>query len=68
LRREKALHNGIICLFTGIGLALGAWAVTFVPDSFIPRGAAGPLAVAAAIVGLVGIGQLVYYAVSRPRT
>ncbi len=67
LRREKALRDGIVCLFTGIGLALGAWALTVVPDSFIPPGVAGPMSVGAAVVGLVGIGQLVYYAVSRPR-
>jgi hypothetical protein len=68
LRREKALHSGIICVFTGVGLALGAWALTLVRESFIPLGLlAGPLSVGAAVVGLVGIGQLVYYAVSRPK-
>jgi hypothetical protein len=67
LRREKSLHDGIICLFTGIGLTLAAWALTLVPRSFIPLGLAGPLAVGGSIVGLIGIGKLVYHAVSRPR-
>jgi len=67
LRREKSLHDGIICVFTGMGLALGAWALTVLPHSFIPRGIAGPLALGGSIVGLVGIGMLVYCAVTRPR-
>jgi hypothetical protein len=66
-RREKSLQGGIITLFVGIGLGLGAYALTVLPHTYVPRGLAGPLALAAAVVGCVGIGQLLYYAVSRPR-
>lgn len=66
-RREKALQGGIVTLFVGIGLGLAAYVLTVLPYTYLPRGVAGPLALAAAVVGCVGIGQLLYYAVSRPR-
>jgi hypothetical protein len=65
-RRERALQTGITMLFTGIGLAVGAVLLnSVIAFSFIPRGVAGPMAVGAAVVGCIGIGNLTYYFVTR---
>lgn len=59
---EHSLRRGIILLFLGIGLALGSAVLTnFTDDAeFV-----GVVAVAAAIVGSIGIGNLVYYFIAR---
>jgi hypothetical protein len=66
-RREKSLRDGIISLFTGLGLGLSSWVLTVVPYTLVPREIAGPLAMSGATVGMIGMGLLVYYAVTRPR-
>jgi hypothetical protein len=67
-RRDRALHGGISMLAIGIGLALGAWLIgNVLIDTFIPRRVVGPLTLGACVVGFIGIGNLVYYAVSRKR-
>jgi hypothetical protein len=67
-RRERALSGGIIMLAIGIGLGLGAYLIAnVVAESFIPRRVVGPLTLGACVVGFIGLGNLVYYAVSRKR-
>ena len=62
LTPEDCLRRGIILLFLGIGLALGSFVLTnFTNDEeFV-----GVVAVAAAIVGSLGVGNLVYSFVAR---
>ena len=65
-RRERALSGGIIMVAIGIGLGLGAYLIgNVVAESFIPRRVVGPLTLGACVVGFIGLGNLVYYAVSR---
>ena len=64
--RERSLRSGTILLFLGVGLAVAALALQFV-NSFVPARVAGPLSVAAAITGFLGLGNLVYYWVSGKR-
>jgi hypothetical protein len=62
---EDCLRRGIILLFLGIGLALGSAVLTnFMDDSeFV-----GVVGVAAAIVGSLGVGNLVYTFVARRKS
>ena len=65
-RREKSLHSGIIWTGLGIGLGLASWLLGYVLTvSFIPAQVSGPLAVGAAVVGFIGLANLVYYAITR---
>jgi hypothetical protein len=67
-RREKSLFNGITMLFLGIGLGVAAWLLdNVVAMSFIPKGLIGPLTVGAAVVGFIGLGNLVYFLVTAGR-
>jgi hypothetical protein len=67
-RREKTLFNGITTLFLGIGMGVAAWLLeNVVARSFIPKGLIGPLAVGAAVVGFVGLGNLVYFLATARR-
>jgi VIT1/CCC1 family predicted Fe2+/Mn2+ transporter len=67
VRRERLLNGGLVSFFTGIGLGLGAWVLIRIPYTFSPRGVAGPLAVAACIVALAGVGLMLAWVFSRPR-
>jgi uncharacterized protein DUF6249 len=61
---EVSLHRGIVLLSLGIGLALAAvFLSTFDGGA---RGTRG-LGVAAAIVGSIGLGNLVYYFIARQK-
>lgn len=61
---EDCLRRGTINLFLGIGLAVVYFALGNAPDDELPwiAGAAG------AIVGFLGLGNLMYYFLSRNRT
>jgi len=64
-QRARSLRAGTIMLTLGIGLAVAFYMVNYVVvDGFMPRPARGGLAIAASIVGFLGIGNLIYYAVS----
>ncbi len=64
-RRQKSLQDGIIMLFLGVGLGLGSYLLgyvfteSFLPDRFVPM-----LGLAGSIVGFLGLGNLVYYALA----
>jgi hypothetical protein len=65
VRRERSLFTGVSMLFLGIGLGVGAWLLqTLVTVSFIPKGVVGPMTVGSAVVLCVGLGNLVYFAVT----
>lgn len=67
-RRECALRNGIIMVCLGVGLAIGAYLLlNVVTETFVPRRLGGSMAVAAPIVGFIGLGYLAFHAVSRRR-
>ena len=58
---EDCLRRGTIKLFLGMGLGIGYWPLLRVddgPDAWIA-------AVGGAIVGLLGVGNLVYYFIAR---
>jgi hypothetical protein len=65
LTRDDYLRRGVILTFLGIGLWIGSF---WLSDA---RAAPGPpawlLSVAGAIVGLLGLGNLTYFAVARNR-
>jgi len=64
-QRARSLRSGTILLTLGIGLAVAFYLVNFVlQDPFLPRPARGGLAIAASIVGFLGIGNLIYYALT----
>ena len=67
-RRERVLMGGVLALAVGVGLGFAAYLLgNGLVASFIPNRVAGPLTLAASVTGFVGIGMLVYYAISRPR-
>jgi hypothetical protein len=63
---EDCLRRGIIMLFLGIGLGIGYFILLY------PNQLSGPPAwvcgVGGAIVGLLGVGHLVYYLIARKHT
>ena len=59
---EASLRRGIVLLFLGIGLAVGT---AILGNFFDDREFVGIVALAAAIVGFVGLGNLVYYFIAR---
>jgi hypothetical protein len=67
-RGENSLRAGIIMLCLGVGLAVAAVLLGYViTDTFIPRKAIGPMTVGASVIGFIGLGNLVYYAVAGKR-
>jgi hypothetical protein len=65
-QREKSLHSGVTLSLLGVGLAVASWLLaSVITQSFIPRQVSGPMAVGAAVLGSLGIGNLIYYAVTR---
>ncbi len=64
-QRARSLQGGIMLLTLGIGMAVAFYVSNYVlVDSFLPPPARGGLAIGASIVGFLGIGNLVYYALS----
>lgn len=64
-RRARSLRTGIVLLSLGIGLAVAFYLLQYVITDFIlPNKLTGFLAIGAAIVGFLGIGNLIYYAIS----
>ena len=61
---EDCLRRGTILLFLGIGLGIASLVV---PGPFSDFPPVWLLGVAAAIVGLLGLGNLVYYFIARNR-
>ncbi len=59
---ENSLRRGIVLLFLGIGLAVGTAVLRNFMDD---REFVGLVALAAAIVGFIGLGNLVYYFIAR---
>jgi uncharacterized membrane protein len=59
---ENSLRRGIVLLFLGIGLAVGT---AILGNFFDDREFVGIVALAAAIVGFIGLGNLVYYFIAR---
>jgi hypothetical protein len=67
--RARSLRAGTILVALGLGLGLAFVMLTYViQDSFMPHRATGSFAVGGAIVGFLGIGNLVYYWLSAPRS
>jgi hypothetical protein len=59
---EASLRRGIILLCLGVGLAVGTAILQIYMDD---REFVGLVALAAAIVGFIGLGNLVYYVIAR---
>jgi len=68
VRRDRHLRGGLSSLCIGVGLALAAYLMSHVIGiSFLPPGIAGAMAIGACVLGFIGIGQLLYVFVTRPR-
>jgi hypothetical protein len=63
LTPEKVLRRGTVLLCLGIGLGLAAVIAAYRVEQEL----GGILAVTAAIVGFIGLGNLVYYFINRRR-
>jgi uncharacterized membrane protein len=64
-QRARSLRAGTILLALGVGLAVASFVLNYVlTDSYLPPPARGGMAVAASIVGFLGIGNLIYYALT----
>jgi hypothetical protein len=67
-QRARSLRSGIIMLMLGVGLAVAFWVQwTFASDDFSQHVPRWGLAMGAAIVGFLGIGNLIYYAVTSDK-
>ena len=64
-RPQDCLRRGIILLFLGAGLTAGFYILRGSTNDAVPHWG---LAIAAAIVGSLGLGNLVYYLVVRDRS
>lgn len=66
--RNRSLRTGIILVSLGIGLGLAYVLLTYVVESvFLPARVVGMMAAGAAIIGFLGVGNLVYYKLSAPK-
>lgn len=66
--RARSLRAGTILLALGIGLAVAFVMLQYVvTEFFLPRRMVGMLAVGSAVVGFLGLGNLVYYWLSAPK-
>jgi Domain of unknown function (DUF6249) len=66
--RACALRRGITLLSLGVGLAVAFYMVQYVfPNSLHPRTPTFGLMIAASIVGFLGLGNLIYYAVTSKK-
>lgn len=67
-RRERALFSGLSSLMIGIGLGVAAFLLqNVVKQSFIPLQIVGPLTIGACVLSAIGIGNLIYFAVTRKK-
>jgi len=67
-QRARSLRSGIIMLMLGVGLAVAFWVqLTFASDDVMRHVPRWGLAMGAAIVGFLGIGNLIYYAVTSEK-
>jgi Domain of unknown function (DUF6249) len=67
-QRARSLRSGIVMLMLGIGLAVAFWVqLTFGTDDFMRHVPRWGMAMGAAIVGFLGIGNLIYYAVTSDK-
>jgi ABC-type uncharacterized transport system permease subunit len=67
---ESSLRQGIIVLFTGLGLCAAFLVLRYFvgPEgTFIPARAAALLGPVGALVAMIGVGYLVYYRLARNR-
>jgi hypothetical protein len=64
LTPEGALRRGTVLLCLGIGLGLAG----VIAANGVEQELGGLLATAAAIVGFIGVGNLVYYLIARRRS
>lgn len=63
--RARSLRAGTILLTLGIGMAVAFYLLNYVlVETSLPHQARAGMAVAASIVGFLGIGNLIYYAVT----
>jgi len=68
-QRARSLRAGTILLALGIGLAVAFVMLQYVvTDFFLPHRMVGMLAVGSAVVGFLGLGNLVYYWLSTPKS
>jgi Domain of unknown function (DUF6249) len=64
-QRARSLRSGIVMLMLGLGLAVAFWVqLNFASDDFMPHVPRWGLAMGAAIIGFLGLGNLIYYAVT----
>lgn len=63
-RRQKSLQTGILLLFLGLGIGVGAFLLKNVFPDFLPEQFVAMMGLGASVVGFLGIGYLVYYAVT----
>jgi Domain of unknown function (DUF6249) len=64
-QRARSLRSGIVMLMLGVGLAVAFWVqLNFATDDFTQHVPRWGLAMGAAIIGFLGLGNLIYYAVT----
>jgi hypothetical protein len=64
-RRQKSLHAGVILVFLGLGIGLGVYLLGYVfTESYFPDKFVAMMALGASVLGFLGVGNLIYYAVA----
>jgi hypothetical protein len=67
-QRARSLRSGIVMLMLGIGMGVAFWVqLNFATDDFMRHVPRWGLAMGAAIVGFLGLGNLIYYAVTSDK-